>query len=105
TLRPPGGDSFSKYLGDCLATELRAAGKFDAASGLVVSGLLTESRVSSGVPTGEAALAATFIVTRDGARVYEKTLSVRSTWESSVIGAVAIPDAINQYTALYGRLV
>lgn len=105
TLRPPKGDSFSKYLADCLATELRAVGKLDTASGVIVDGLLMESRVSSGVGVGEAALAATFTVTRRGAPVYEKTLRVDATWKSEFIGAVAIPDAINQYTALYGKLV
>lgn len=105
TLRPPKGDSFSKYLGDCLAAELRAAGKLDPAANVVITGALTESRVSSGVSIGEASLGATFTVTRDGRQVYQKTLRVEQVWQSNFMGAIAIPDAMNQYTALYGKLV
>ncbi|CAN5744329.1 hypothetical protein BH11PSE1_BH11PSE1_08020 [soil metagenome] len=105
TLRPPKGDSFSKYLGDCLAAELRAAGKLDPAANVVITGALTESKVSSGVSVGEASLGATFTVTRDGRRVFQKALWVSTVWESSFMGAIAIPDAMNQYTALYGKLV
>ena len=105
TLRPPKGDSFSKYLGDCLAAELRAAGKLDPAANVVITGVLTESRVSSGLSVGEASLGATFTVTRDGRQVFEKPLRVATVWQSNFMGAIAIPDAMNQYTALYGKLV
>lgn len=104
-LRPPNGESFSSYLGECLAAELRAAGRLDPASGATVSGRLTETEVSSGLPVGQASLAATFQVTRGGAVIYEKNLRVSASWTSSALGAVAIPEAITQYTALYGKLV
>lgn len=105
TLRPPKGESFSKYLGDCLATELRAAGKLGSSAGISIRGVLTESKVSSGVSVGEASLGATFIAERNGKIVYRKQLRVSSIWESNFIGAIAIPEAMNQYTALYSRLV
>lgn len=105
TLRPPTGDSFSKYLRDCLEAELKAGGKLEAASDVVISGRLTESKVSSATAGGAASLGATFTVTRAGEVVYEKPLRVDATWPSSFVGAIAIPEAMNQYNALYGKLV
>jgi hypothetical protein len=37
--------------------------------------------------------------------VFDKEIVATSTWESSFMGAVAIPAAINQYGALYQKLV
>lgn len=99
----PGG--FAQYLGDTLTTELRAAGKLDPNAQVVVTGLLTDSHVDSEMPTGHGRLAATFTVTRDGKEVFSKPLTVTAEWPSAFMGAVAIPDAMNNYGALYPKLV
>ena len=104
-LRPPAGTSFSAFLGESLATELRSAGKLSPSADTVVEGELTDSKVSSAVGVGEAKLAATFRARRGTVVIYEKNLSVSAVWQSSFIGALAIPDAMNQYTGLYGKLV
>jgi hypothetical protein len=77
-------------------------GKLDPNSDLVVEGLLTASDVDSSV--GTAKLGAKFSLKRAGKPVFEKTLSVDAKWESTFIGAVAIPDAMNNYYALYDKL-
>lgn len=105
TVKPPGG-SFAGYLGQTLAAELNAAGRLDAASGLEVSGFLIESELhSASTVTGDAALAARFILKRDGVVAYDKVLRVSDTWKSAFMGVEAIPDAINHYYGLYGTLV
>ena len=105
TVKPPGG-SFAGYLGRTLAAELNAAGKLDAASGLEVSGFLVESELhSASTVTGDASLAARFVLKRDGVVAYDKTLRVTDTWKSAFMGVEAIPDAINHYYGLYGTLV
>ena len=100
----PGG-SFARHLGETLAAELRGAGRLDPGSRIVISGELTESSVSSSLPHGHAALGATFRVTRGGKLVFEKPLRVEDSWRSAFLGAEAIPDALNHYTALYPTLV
>jgi hypothetical protein len=100
----PGG-SFARYLGDTLQAELKGAGKLDPNATLVVSGLLTDTHVDSAMPTARAGLSAKFTLVRDGRTVFEKTLSVQSSWDSDFVGAVAIPDAFNHYTALFSKLV
>jgi hypothetical protein len=99
----PGG--FAQYLGDTLTAELQAAGKLDAKSRITVSGILTDSHVDSAMPTGSGRLAATFVITRDGKEMFSKPFVVSAEWPSASMGAVAIPDAMNNYAALYPKLV
>lgn len=103
-LKPPEG-SFARYLGATLASELKGAGKYDPASHLVVSGVMTASHVDSALPQGHAVLGATFTLARDGQVVLAKPLSVEDTFDSALLGVEAIPQAENHYLALYAKLV
>lgn len=104
TIHSPDGNSFAQYLGKTVETDLRAAGKLDPRSPFVIKGLLTDSGAGAGIGTGEASLAATFSVLKDDREIFHKDISVSAQWDSSFIGAVAIPAAINQYFALYEKL-
>jgi hypothetical protein len=105
-VQPAPEGSFAKYLGDTIAVELTNAGKLDPNSNLIVSGVVTDTHVDSGLPAGtaHAALAAKFTLVRSGRVVFDKTLDVASSWDSEFVGAVAIPDAINHYTDLFQKL-
>ena len=100
----PANGSFAKTLREELVVDLKAAGLYDEASNTVITGQLTDSQVDAAIGTGTGRLGAHFVVTRDGKSVYDKTLTVDAKWESSFIGAVALPAAINQYTAFYKTL-
>lgn len=104
TLAPAKG-SWARLLRDTLEIELSAAGLYDPASSSVIAGELIESGVDAAIGTGTARLAARFTVTRGGEQVYERALDVEARWSSSFVGAIAIPEAINQYGALYKALV
>jgi hypothetical protein len=104
TQKAPSG-SYATFLGETLAAELKGAGKLDAASGLVVSGVLTKTHVDSGLPDGSAALEARFTLKKNGAVTYDKTLGAEAAWKSSLMGAIAIPDAFNHYNALFPEIV
>lgn len=101
----PSAGSFSKQLREELIVELKGAGLLDPASTLKIEGELTDSMVDAAIGTGKGRLAARFKVTRYGHLVFDKELSVEASWESSFMGAVAVPTAINQYGALYKALV
>lgn len=105
TVTSPVQGSFAQYLKENLAVELRAAGLLDPASKTVIGGELTDSKVDSATAQGTGSLGARFVVTRTGAKVFDKELRVDATWESSFVGAVAIPAAINNYGALYRKLI
>lgn len=100
----PANGSFAKTLREQLIVDLKAAGLYDEASNTAITGQLTDSQVDAAIGTGTGKLGAHFTVTRDGKSVYDKTLTVDAKWESSFVGAIALPAAINQYTALYKTL-
>jgi len=101
----PARGSFAQLLKDTFVLELTAAGLYDASSPLVVEAELTDSRVDAAIGTGTGRLAARFTVKRSGALLYDRELAVDASWESSFMGAVAIPMAMDQYRALYKALV
>ncbi|MDQ0466009.1 hypothetical protein QO010_003802 [Caulobacter ginsengisoli] len=96
--------SYARYLADTIRAELDGGGRFDANSATMLSGVITDSHVDSGMPVGHASLAVRFTLTRDGKVVFEKTLSVDTAWESAFMGVVAIPDAFNHYTGLFNEI-
>ena len=100
----PQNGSFAQTLREELVVELKAAGLYDEASKTVITGELTDSMVEAAIGTGTGRLGAHFTVARDGKPVYDKTLVVDAKWDSSFVGAIALPAAINQYTALYKTL-
>ncbi|CAN5272789.1 hypothetical protein BH11PSE11_BH11PSE11_28470 [soil metagenome] len=103
TIAPASG-SISQFLKESLGKELTAAGKLDPNSNIVISGMLTDSRLDAAIGTGTGAIAAKFSVNRGGQVVFDKELKASAEWESSFVGASAIPTAFNQYTALFKKL-
>ncbi|HEX4196442.1 MAG TPA: hypothetical protein VHZ26_03285 [Caulobacteraceae bacterium] len=105
-IQPAPEGSFARYLGDTIAAQLKSVGKLDPNSTLVVSGMITDTHLDSGLTTNtaRAALAARFTLVRGGKVVFEKALAVDTTWDSEFVGAVAIPDAVNHYTDLFAKL-
>lgn len=101
----PASGSFAEQLRSELMIELKAAGLYAESADVVIKGELTDSQVDAAIGTGTAKLSARFIIQRAEKPVYDKELTVNSSWESSFVGAIAIPEAINQYTALYKKLI
>lgn len=98
--------SFAVYLADAARADLSAAGKLDERSPRVLSGVLVTNDVdSSGISVGTARHVARFQLDVEGRRVYDKEQAVESTWESSFIGAVAIPAAANGFAAGFQKLL
>jgi hypothetical protein len=97
--------SFSQQLKDELVAAMKAAGVYDERAPIVIEGRLTDSQVDAAIGTGTGRLAAQFTVMRAGKQVFDKELAVDASWESSFVGAIALPAAINQYGAMYKSLV
>lgn len=102
TLKAPGG-SFSQYLRSTFETELTAAGKLDPQAPTALSAELTQSEVKTS-PAGYGRLAARFSAARDGQVIFQKEIAVTDEWKFDFIGALAVPEAMTRYTALYPKL-
>lgn len=97
---------FSTYLGEALSAELGAAHRLDPKSQVRIRGVLTRNELNgAGVSVGKARVGARFTVVRDGQQVYDKELDATHEWESSFIGMVAIPAAVQNYVTTVQKLL
>ncbi len=101
----PAKGTWSQRLKDTLVVELTTAGSFDPASRHVIESELTDSKDDAAIRTCTGRVAARPTVKRFGKLVYDKELAANAGWESSFMGAVAMPAAINRCGALYKALV
>lgn len=105
TLNGGSDGTFSAYLKEALITELQTAGKYDPKAEIRVTGTLTDNRLDAAIKTGTADVAARFEVTKNGSTVYDKTLSAHHEWDSSFMGAIAIPAAMRNYATAVQKLL
>ena len=97
---------FSTYVHDALVSELDTAHRFDPASPVRISGELTRNTLDgSGVSKGTARVGVRFTVTRNGQPVYTRDIDVSHEWESSFIGMIAIPAAVQNYVTTVQKLL
>lgn len=105
TVSSPVDGSFAQYLKATLVTELKAANLLDATSDTVIAGTLTGIDVDAAMSEGTGNLSAQFVITRKGQQLYSRELKIHSTWESSFVGAVAIPKAAGEAEGMFRKLV
>ncbi len=105
TVQAPTNGSFAEYVRESLRVELAAAGLLNSQADTVISGVLLDSQLDPAMGTGKGLIQVRFTVTKGTEKRYEKALTARSEWESSFVGAVAIPAAAQNYEGLYRKLV
>ena len=109
TFSSPTNGSYADYFADAAQKELRQGGKFDATAPRVLTGVLLVNHLNAGgTQANESSLRVRFRLALGDSALYEKTVEARNTWESSFMGAIAIPLAMSNYIAtiqkLYGNL-
>lgn len=104
-IKPPKGQRWSGWLRDGLAAQFDAIGKLDPASTVHIEGELTANEGGENFADGNARLSARFRVLRDGKLRYDRVKSVRSEWNSSIIGVIAYIEAERNYSGLYAKLL
>lgn len=106
SLASPYEGSYASYLAQALQQELSLAGKFAPDAQTEISGALQKNDISV-PPTGSASgdLAARFVITRGGQTRYDQVKSIHDEWDSSFVGAVAIPRAEQRYPIMVQKLL
>jgi TonB family protein len=102
----PYNGSYAEYLKAALRAELEGSGKLDAASPVVITGQLLENSLDgASFTTGTAKVSARIVVTQSGAKTFDKVVVGASQWESSFVGAIAIPAARRNYVDTVRKLL
>ena len=97
--------TYATYLRDAVITELKTANEYLESGNTLLSGVLTRNDLATNIGTGKCTVGAEFSLSRGGQLVYKKTLLAEHEWESSFIGAIAIPAAINNYSTTVQQLL
>ena len=104
-MNSPVGADYAAYLADALQQELTLARKLDPKSNVVITGVLLKNDIAAGgIITNSGEIEALFAVTRDGQQRYSQVKRAELSWDSSFIGAVAIPRAQQQYPQVVQKL-
>lgn len=105
-MESPVGTDYAAYLGDALQKELKLAGKLDPNSKLEVSGQLLKNDIAAGgILTNSGEVEARFVVKNDGVQRYDQVKRAELSWDSSLLGAIAIPRAQQQYPVIVQKLL
>lgn len=106
TFLSPVNNSYADYFGEAAVRELKAAGKHDAASPRVLTGVLMKNYLSAaGAQLNESEVQVRFRLGQGGNTLYEKSVRAQSQWEASFMGPIAIPRALDNYIATIQKLI
>jgi hypothetical protein len=97
--------TYATYLRDAVITELKTANDYADSGKTRLSGVLTRNELATNIGTGKCTVGAEFSLSRDGKVLFKKTLLAEHEWESSFVGAIAIPAAINNYSTTVQQLL
>jgi len=106
SLSSPVDKSYGAYLSKALTSELKLAKIWSGVSSTIITGeILTNDIDISSFSTGTGEISAKFIITRDGKELFNKIISAEHQFESSFMGAIAIPNAQESYIDLIQKLI
>jgi len=98
--------TYGDYLTKAIESELKLAKIWSGISSTVVSGTLISNDIDvSGFSTGTGEISAEFIVRENDEIVYQGTISADHEFDSSFMGAVAIPNGQSNYMYLVQKLI
>jgi len=98
--------TYSKYLEDAIKSDLIDANLFDPNSLLRLSALLLNNDIDvTGFSNGFGTIEVKFSLNRNGSKVFDKTIYEKTSFESSFVGAIAIPKGQNEYPNLVRALL
>ncbi len=102
----PENSTFAAYLENALRTDLKEVGVYDPASGTRLDATLLKNDIDvSGFSTGTGVMEVRLSVSRQSIVSFEKIYTANTQFDSSFVGAVAIPKGQAEYPNLVRTLL
>lgn len=102
----PYENSFGSYLAEALRAELKLAGRLSADSEIAITGTVLRNDMDvSGFSVASGDIEARFVVKKGEELRYDQVKSAHHEWESAFAGAIAIPQAVNEYPRMIQKLL
>jgi hypothetical protein len=99
-------NSYADYLEAAIKEQLLQSGLYEESSTIEISGELLENKVSvASFSIGTANISARFIVKNSENIRFNKIVAIEHQWPSSFVGAIAIPNAQNNYPLAVQKLI
>lgn len=106
TATSPYGPTFASYVENAIRQDLSISGRYSDSSRTRIVGVLLKNDVdASGFSTGTGICEVEFSLLNNSNVLYKKRITQNHQWESSFVGAVAIPKATNEYPVMVERLL
>ncbi len=101
------GETYAGYVEQALRQDLTIADRYSSESSLMITGVLKKNNldISSSFATGTSICEVEFSVMQNKNSIYKKTLTQNHEWESSFVGAIAIPKAKEEYTVTVQKII
>lgn len=101
------GETYAGYVEQALRQDLTIADRYSSESSLMITGVLKKNNldISSSFATGTSICEVEFSVLQNKNSIYKKTLTQSHEWESSFVGAIAIPKAKEEYTVTVQKII
>ena len=100
------GTSYGQYIENALQQELELAKLWSGVAKKQVSGKVIAQDIDiSGFSEGSAFLKVNFIVSEEGATLYDKVITAEHNFDSSFMGSIAIPNGQRSYVELVQKLL
>lgn len=93
------------YIETALKLELEKAGILNMSSDRSITAVIEENDIDTGSAVGSGVIAATFTITDKNNTLYRKRIGIDQQWESSFMGALAIPRAAESYPKMVQKLL
>jgi len=97
--------TFSKYLEIALEEELKQASIYNNKSNIKIKTKLLTNKIDTGISLATVDLSANFTILIDKEKVFTKIYEIHHEWESSFIGAIAIPRTFENYPIAMQKLI
>ena len=102
----PFNKSFGQYIENALTQELKMAKIWSGVSNTIITGQLISNEIdASGFSIGDASISVKFIVSQNEKEVLNKVFTAKHEWESSFMGAIAIPNAQMNYPVVIQKVI
>ena len=98
-------DSFGTYLKSALEEECYKAGLLLKESKCNISGMILENDIDTGFDTASGHISAKVVIVDNEQIIFEKVIKATHQWESSFVGAVAIPRARDNYPFVIRKFI
>lgn len=106
SLTSPYNADLVNYIETAFTQELEKAGVLDANSSKSITADVEQNEISAnGASIGSGVLAATFTVRNPEAVLFQKRIAIEHQWQSSFLGAIAIPNAAESYPKMVEKLL